>query len=635
MANGKRVSMHGTLIETALAVAVTVAMAGITRGQTTQAAKEVALESVKKQIGDFKDQLSKETLTGLEGEQRSQSRREMSQLFTMLNTVSDALDESRYDDAVRSFENAPELVTTDTYRKEVASLTDALKKLAAADQASVGAQAPQLIKRVAEAIKTAKTPEDLAGLQSELQGATRRMNEGRMPVATRALVEQWRQPLAQATTTLSRYSELLGLEAAGDIDGASQIGSRLLADSSNGRNVPGREAIQQHMDALEKKRSESIQTEMQAMAKTVHDAKTSADLKTVQERLQSLSAKSSRLNGGTQTQRLFGDTQIVQTWGFMLDQESQKRYRTALNSLMELRQRETIDLRGNSGMLVTDEMITLKLTNLQKQIQDRGNDFLDPTLKPEADALTAAQTLEDLQKAGALVEANTTSPRMAADPDIQPQMVELQEAAGKIRALGEMRQAINTREWGRFWQLNQMSHNMDAAFGVMGNGDTHGNRWSAKIETQRMKLVREAVAESAEFKELKVIVQDDVPLDKTLLEAADVAIKAEDFRRAVLVMQAYVTFTYGSTPDFQGMAMVPAGIRADIQGLQLYAEGKSFETAGDLVAAVAAYRGVVRMTGPRVPLTQAMERLSALGKSNPDLLKQPMPEPRVGPADAH
>jgi hypothetical protein len=313
----------------------------------------------------------------------------------------------------------------------------------------------------------------------------------------------------------------------------------------------------------------------------------------------------------------------------MLDQESQKRYRTAMGTLLELRQRNGMDVRGNAGTLITEEMVTGKMAGLQKEIVERGDDFFDPAMKPVAEGLTKAETLEEMEKGASGVESLATGMQMGMDADLQPLLQELREAAGEIRTLGQMQESIKTREWGRFWQMNQQMHSIGV---VMGNGEQHPNRWAEKIERQRMKLVRGAVAESAEFKELKVTAQEDVPLDKTLLEAADAAIKAEDYRRAVLVMEAYVTYSYGSGQVYGAgmMGMVPEGIRADIQGLQLFAEGKSFEAAGDMVSAVAAYRGVVRLTGQRVPLEQATARLTEIGKDNAELLKAPVVEGRAG-----
>ena len=142
-------------------------------------------------------------------------------------------------------------------------------------------------------------------------------------------------------------------------------------------------------------------------------------------------------------------------------------------------------------------------------------------------------------------------------------------------------------------------------------------------------LLRKAVQQCAELRDLKLEIKDNAPLDRAMLDAADVSVVSGDYRRAALVLRTYLAFAYGSfgknqSPQSDDLPGIPAALRADLQGLESFAVAVSFEAAGDWVPAVTRYREVLQLNGPRVPIQKATERLAAIGKSNPDLLKQPM-----------
>ena len=115
-----------------------------------------------------------------------------------------------------------------------------------------------------------------------------------------------------------------------------------------------------------------------------------------------------------------------------------------------------------------------------------------------------------------------------------------------------------------------------------------------------------------------------------MFDAADAAIAARDYRRAVTIFRTYIAFTYPENipPRWQD-AGPAATLLAELQGIELFAQASSFEAAGDLVPAVARYRAIIQLTGPRVPLAQATERLSNIGKNHPELLRDP-PAPVAG-----
>ena len=629
------IKMSRTVVVGALVMAT--AMVGWNRvaaGQATEPAgggatapEKVTLESVKQHITEFKESLAK-VKPADESMTRMRQRAEISQLFTLMDALSDNLDAGQFEEATRALRSAVARADTEDLRSKLTQLMSEVNQVSVVERASYGDKVEALLKRVPGEMRNATKADDLKGLQGELQAAQRRLTEGRMPTDARGTYDQWRSSVDQAVQSVQRYSDMLSLEEEGDVNGALAAGAQLVNINYNGRSVPARDAIQKRIDALEKKRDEATRKQLAGMAETVRNAKTSADLSGVIDQLQSLNNKAQRQNGYSALQRYSTEQQVLQTWGRVLDLESQKKFRTALSGLTGWRQRMGLDSRGENSTLVTDGMVADKMAALQKELLERG-EYVDPTLKPLGDALSNAKSLEEMEKVASAIEmmgSNTVMTEGGVDADAQPVLQELQFAASEIRLLKDMERAIKAREWGRFWQIDQ---NMYGGRTVIVGSTPRVHRWEGKIDEERSKLVRQAVVENAELKELKVELKGDEPVDQAMLEAADAAMKGEEYRRAALVLRAYAAFEYGTVAVYAerlgGDALpgtVPAGLRADIQGLGLFAQGKSFEAAEDWVSAVAAYRGVVRLTGERVPVDAATKRLLALGKEHPDALRQ-------------
>ena len=313
--------------------------------------------------------------------------------------------------------------------------------------------------------------------------------------------------------------------------------------------------------------------------------------------------------------------------------KSKHRFRSALAAISELRHRANVP-QPFTSIIITSDMIENEAVELQRQILERGDEIADPMLKLLADALNNANSVEDLQKTASAIDSSAGSWGSGSGPDMDSQwvIIELTDAANHVHALAKMQNALKTLDWRTFWQTN-------AAITAAGRSEPYGNprpggRFTAMLNARRMILIRDAAAQSAGAARSEAGAR---PTKHRWTEPCWMPPTPPSRQRIIAAtasaLKAYFLFAYGENGQGGDPATAPASLRSDLRGLDLYAQAVSFEAAGDLASAVARYRAIIRLTGPRVPLSEATERLGAIAKKHPELLRGPSEDPATTPAD--
>ncbi|MFT3787741.1 MAG: hypothetical protein QM770_16490 [Tepidisphaeraceae bacterium] len=596
------------------------ASACLTTAAYSDATSTPSKQDVIRAIDDFFTTAGRAGPATAPSEQRRNRRGDSQRAVSLVNEIKPKLEADRYEEAARGVRAAVGQFEDPALADAVLALSKQLDAYAAAQREALPAKYRGLVKSLPERIKAAQKPEDLDALKAEVRAASRALNNGEMPDQVRRSLDDVIEPLSRAENAISRYADLLAAENAGDFGQAQQIANNLRNDTGS------REfgvLVQARIEAIQKRRDEADRATLDQFHQRALAATKPADVESLRQDLQSMvEGLQRRGDSGSMAQRGYMELQSIQLWSRLVDLESTGHYRDALQAIAQQR------MSGQNGpatSIVTASMIDEKATALRKKIADAPDAIADPMLRELADGLASAKSLPDLEAVAKRGTAFMTGSQLGGNSvDDGMVVAELNEAFAQIRSLSEMNHAIDAHEWGRFFTAAE-SFNRPAF-----NNNNYGqpgtrNRWIGKLEAERLNLSRRAIVENADMAGLGVDLSKPDPLDRLLLAGADAAIASSDFRKAQLILQAYVRLIYGGGPD--RAAAILESVRADLKGVELFAEAQSFDTASDLREAVVRYRQVLQLTGPRVPIERATKRLAEIAKEHPELLTAPAPDP--------
>ncbi len=426
-------------------------------------------------------------------------------------------------------------------------------------------------------------------------------------------------------SSLDGFVDLLACRASGDHDRALMLGTTALNLQQRAGRAPLTGAIKKQVDELVAEREKSARRLLAEAHAKVTKADGPEAVKLIAEELQrsadQLSKGSAGDPGGLGALHA-EEAQRVRHWATVLDLEAQRRNRSAQAILREEMGRA--GLRGQHGVprtssvVVTDDMLRQKMVAVTRAIADRGDEVVDPAIKELVDTIPSAKTLDDLRLLARRIAA--TLEGLSQPPVDDAAVVEdLKRLEAQIKTLLEMDAAVRDREWGLFWQVSRNGsprHPNAYAFS--------SHRWSAAISQQRMKLIRRALTENDETRDLGGM-DENVPVDRCLLGLADAAIAADDYRKAAVALRLYATVAYGDSNHTNGPTL-----DQEMNSIALYAQAVNFEAAGDYAQAANRYRQVLQFTGQRVPIAKATKRLADILAKKPELA-QPAEKPPAAP----
>jgi hypothetical protein len=460
-------------------------------------------------------------------------------------------------------------------------------------------------------LTAAKSPKDVQVIASKLRSFSPRSDAGQWSSPDiREGVYEAKAQIQSLGNALDQYEQLLAAEAEGDTGHAMSIGLSMV--SMRGGKVSIAEVVKAKVESLRIARDNEIQKAIDEARARIEKSGDAASVLTAAEALQRSANRLASSSSGQTVERMRFSVEIsrMKNWAAALDHEAQKRYRMALRRLrFDELGTDSVRFgtqRGFVVAIITDEQLRLKIADLDRKLADRGNAIYDPSLKLVADAIGLAKSVDDLREIPAKVQQATEAKGDAIVED-QPLIEEFARSKVHIACLITMSDACANRDWGAFWQAN---------LGLRQMGTAH--RWTAQFGAIRSKLIRRALIDSASIGALKPT-DENKPIDQVVLDQADAALAAEDYRRAVVLLDLYMKVFFGPDRNAPGPGQMLA---TELQAIEMYAQAVDFESAGDLLEAVSRYRAVIQRSGQRVPLAKATKRLGAILAKKPELAYQ-------------
>lgn len=451
-------------------------------------------------------------------------------------------------------------------------------------QAAYATQIDDLLKRAADACRTAKTGSDLDGVTAEIED----LRQGGMPGEQR--FSRLRRRLDGAVNFLQQWDRYLAAREAGSISGALQVLREMSSrDYGYRTQLLSSDELAKLRTELEYQASEQINSMVFAPQAVPAAGASIADwekyLENVQSAYELVNASNFGSRSFTTRRRIDVLNNAMNYWMQMLYLERAGNIRGALQQIQNIESNAFVD-----GVVITAERLDAKRSNLAVMLANQSKEDR-PMFKDIDAAIRDLRTPADLSAVSRRLVAYENFSGAGSD--------EVRSLRNDIHSLIRLATAVEDGRIGDYANYQ---------YGVSGDLP---HRWSSATREVRKQLVFRVIVVSTGLNDLGQPKEGE-SIDTLLLRVADEAVKKGDWRRVLTVLDALRRYAYSNSQP-------PLWLAGEIDSVQTFLAARQYEDAGEFAFAMSHYLAVLRNTGNHVPVKEASDRLAVLRKDHPEL----------------
>jgi hypothetical protein len=538
----------------------------------------------------------------------SAGRADAANTFSAASSIRTALSNQEWQNASQMVESNLRNIQSDKFRDKWRSLSDSIRKAVASEIESALPAAKKILLSLPTVLAENQTSTELEKVVAGIKKSQIRIQKLQALLGQQEEVREQIELLNNAYQYAKRYQQMLLAIESNDFREAGRLIQDLTQTSQF--DVRLRQAITPFTNSVIAKRHKDIDERLTTLYREVKVASSSEEIANLAKELQLLDLRRREIFSSSSS---FGSdisigNQVLYlgVWKEVLDLESMKRYRTAIVKLGALNSTYTNNPTISSmNPIISREMLQAKLDALSEALEGRADIIFDPTIVRLAELLGSVTDIPSLR--AAMIKINSQSLNTRAQEFLEDRNTteEIALAQSESTAMLSMDDCIGQRNWDRFWTLV-------SSRSIHQERPTH--RWNRQFEAIRTSLIRRALMDSKEYKDLKLPGND--PIDIELLSGIDEAITAKDYRKGFLALQLYRRVVYPINP--------PDWLTNELVAFQFLAQAESFDLSGDTLEAGRRYRSVATYPSARIPIDFVQERLKVILSKHPELIYEKM-----------